>query len=134
LALQHLVHDLEADAFVRFEGRVSDEDLVARYRSAWLVASASSDEGWGMTITEAAACGTPAVVTRIAGHVDVVEHGRSGLLADGPAELASAIEEVLTDPDLRQRLGASALLRARGLTWDRTALEVLQGVAGPRVP
>ena len=35
-----------------------------------------------MTLTEAAACGTPAVATRIAGHADAVRDGRSGLLAD----------------------------------------------------
>ena len=39
-------------------------------------------EGWGMTLTEAAACGTPAVATRIAGHADAVVDGSSGLLAD----------------------------------------------------
>jgi glycosyltransferase involved in cell wall biosynthesis len=133
-SLEQLVHELQADAFVRFDGRISDDDLVARYRSAWLVASASSDEGWGMTITEAAACATPAVATRIAGHVDVIDHGRSGLLADSPDELTAAIEQVLVDPALRERLGAGAHDRARGLTWDRTALEVLQGVAGHRVP
>ena len=36
-----------------------------------------------MTITEAAAAGTPAVVTRIAGHHDAVADGRSGLLVEG---------------------------------------------------
>jgi glycosyltransferase involved in cell wall biosynthesis len=129
-SLEHLVHQLQADAFVRFEGRISDDDLVARYRSAWLVASASSDEGWGMTITEAAACATPSVATRIAGHVDVIDSGRTGLLADGRDELTAAIERVLVDPALRERLGAGAFDRARGLTWDQTALEVLQAVAG----
>ena len=53
---------------VRFAGRVSDDELVDLYRRAWVVASASAREGWGMTLTEAAACGTPAVATRIAGH------------------------------------------------------------------
>ena len=40
-----------------------------------------------MTITEAAACGTPAVATRIAGHADAVVDERTGLLVDDPAEL-----------------------------------------------
>jgi glycosyltransferase involved in cell wall biosynthesis len=123
------VHQLQADAFVRFDGHVSDDDLVERYRSAWLVASASSDEGWGMTITEAAACGTPAVATRIAGHVDVIDADVSGLLADGPDHLERAIERVLTDPERRERLGEAARQRAAGLSWDRTALGVLESVA-----
>lgn len=132
--LERLVHQLQADAYVRFDGHVSDDDLVERYRSAWLVASASSDEGWGMTITEAAACGTPSVATRIAGHVDVVEADQSGLLVDGLAELTDAIERVLTDPALRDRLGGGARERAAGLSWDRTALQVLESVAEQCTP
>ena len=91
------------------DGRASDEELVDLYRQAWTVISASTDEGWGMTITEAAACGTPAVATRIAGHVDVIADGESGLLADTPAELTAALTSVLTDADQRARLGAGAL-------------------------
>ena len=70
-----------------FAGRVDDDGLVDLYRRAWVVASASSHEGWGMTLTEAAACGTPAVATRISGHLDAVEEGVGGLLADDEREL-----------------------------------------------
>ena len=45
------------------------------YRRAWVLASASAREGWGMTVTEAAACGTPAVVSDVAGHADAVVDG-----------------------------------------------------------
>ncbi len=58
----------------------------ASTRRAWVVASSSAREGWGLTLTEAAACGTPAVATRIAGHADAVRDGRSGLLVPGTAE------------------------------------------------
>ena len=61
---------------VRFAGWVSDDELLDLYRRSWLVASASVREGWGMTLTEAAACATPAVATRIAGHTDAVVDGR----------------------------------------------------------
>ena len=57
-----------------------------------------------MTLTEAAACGTPAVATRIAGHVDAVADGRSGLLADDRDELVDALDRVLSRPELRDRL------------------------------
>ena len=60
-----------------------------------------------MTLTEAAACGTPAVATRINGHLDAVLDGRSGLLADGSRDLADKIAAVLGDDELRlRRLGA----------------------------
>ena len=54
-----------------------------------------------MTITEAAACGTPAVATRIAGHSDAVVDERTGLLVDDADELGAAIERVLADDALR---------------------------------
>ena len=132
--LERLVRELDAERTVRFDGHIADDAVVDAYRSAWVVASASSDEGWGMTITEAAACATPAVATRIAGHVDVIEPGATGLLVDTPDELEAALARLLGDPDLRARLGEGARRRAESLTWDRTALEVLRGVAGQLSP
>jgi hypothetical protein len=63
---------------VTLAGKVTDEEIVDLYRRAWVVASASIAEGWGMTLTEAAACGTPAVARRIAGHLDAVYQANAG--------------------------------------------------------
>src|SRR3546814_15682597 len=57
--------ELGLDDAVELRGRVPDEELVELYQRAWVVASASSSEGWGMSLTEAAACGTPAVANHI---------------------------------------------------------------------
>ena len=108
-----------------FAGRVDDEGLIDLYRRAWVVASASSHEGWGMTLTEAAACGTPAVATRISGHLDAVEEGVGGLLADDERELAEQLAAVLADEDLRARLAEGARRRAATLTWEATAYGTL---------
>ncbi len=62
-------------------GRLSHEELVAEYQRAWLVSSASLAEGWGLTLTEAAACGTPAVATDVSGHRSSVIDGVTGVLA-----------------------------------------------------
>jgi glycosyltransferase involved in cell wall biosynthesis len=128
-ALDALVDELDAASFVRFAGRVDDDELVALYRSAWLVASTSVREGWGMTLTEAAACGTPALATRIAGHVDAVAEGRSGLLADDDAELARLLAKLCTDPNLRARLSAGALEHAAQFTWAATATRIMETLA-----
>jgi glycosyltransferase involved in cell wall biosynthesis len=102
-------------------GFVREADLVGWYRQAWVVASASVREGYGLTLTEAAACGTPAVASRIPGHVDAVDDGVSGLLADGVGGLADALVRVLTDADLRDRLGRGALAHAAPFRWERSA-------------
>ncbi len=128
VALQKLIGDLHATEWVRLAGRINDDDLVALYRRAWVVASASVSEGWGMTLTEAAACGTPAVATRIAGHADAVDNGRSGILVDTDAELAASILRLLTDAPLRSLLGEGARAHARSFTWAATAHGAMQAL------
>jgi glycosyltransferase involved in cell wall biosynthesis len=127
--LDDLVHQLDAEDWVTFAGRIDDDALVELYRRAWVVASASSHEGWGMTITEAAACGTPAVATRISGHLDAIDEGTSGLLADDQRQLAAHLVAVLSDGELRERLAEGARRRAARLTWETTAYETLRVLA-----
>ncbi|HMA46945.1 MAG TPA: glycosyltransferase family 4 protein, partial [Frankiaceae bacterium] len=118
-----------ATGWLHLPGRVGDAELLDLYRRAWVLASSSAREGWGMTITEAAACGTPAVATRIAGHSDAVVPGRTGLLVDDPADLTRALSAVLTDPALRHRLTQGALAHAAAFTWERTARVTFQALA-----
>lgn len=127
--LEDRIRAAGADEWVQLRGRVSDDDLVSLYRRAWVVASTSLREGWGMTLTEAAACGTPAVATDIAGHRDAVLDDRSGLLVERVADLARALERVLTDEPLRTRLSRRALARAGDHTWDQAALGTLEALA-----
>ena len=128
-ALEAQVHELGADDWISLPGRIGAAALVDLYRSAWVVASASAHEGWGMTITEAAACGTPSVATRIAGHTDAIVHERTGLLVDDPIEMGSAIERVISDDALRASLSAGALAHATRFTWGATARGTLEVLA-----
>ncbi len=114
-----------AGPWLRLVGAVDESALVDLYRQAWVLASASKKEGWGMTITEAAACATPAVATRIAGHVDAVVHQGTGLLAEGHDQLVAALDRLLRDEPLRARLGCEAHRVARTRTWDEAASKIL---------
>lgn len=111
-------------------GKVDHAGLLDAYRRAWVVASGSVVEGWNMTLTEAGACGTPAVATRIPGHTDAVDDGVTGLLADDVPGLTRAFEQLLGDAGLRARLGAAAVAHAHRFTWDgaaRAFLDLLEG-------
>lgn len=136
--VQSVVDHLGAHDWVELTGHLREDELVDRYQRAWVVSSASAREGWGLSLTEAAACGTPAVATRIAGHRDAVRDGESGLLTDGTADaLAAGLVRVLQDSALRDRLRRGALERASALSWERTALgvmDVLARQAAPRTP
>lgn len=129
-ALESVIDELDGGGWVRLVGRASDDEVVSLYRSAWVVASASAREGWGMTITEAAACGTPAVATRIPGHLDAVDDGVTGVLTDPASEddLAAALVSVLGDADRRAAFGAAALARAGRYTWAATARGALEAL------
>jgi glycosyltransferase involved in cell wall biosynthesis len=128
-ALRQRATDLGISEAVQFRGRVDDEALVSAYRRATVVASASVSEGWGMTLTEAAACGTPAVASDIDGHRDSVQHGTSGLLAADRAGIAAALVEVASNPARRAELAAGATRMATRFDWDRTATEAFRVLA-----
>ncbi len=128
-SLRDLVASLELEDHVSFLGRIDDDELVDLYRRAWVLSSTSIAEGWGMTVTEAAACGTPAVVTDISGHRDSVANGLSGLLSPTSRELTRHLTEVLTDADLRARLAEGARKHAAQFTWDATAANLFVPLA-----
>jgi glycosyltransferase involved in cell wall biosynthesis len=127
--LEALADSLGLDGVVTFAGRVDDAELLEVYRRAWLVLNGSRREGWGMTLTEAGACGTPAVASAISGHVDAVIDGTTGLLAADEPGLADAVRRLLDDPDERRRLGAAAADRAKDLRWDAVAATLLDTLA-----
>ena len=123
--LEAWIRDHDAAGWATLLGHVTRGQLRDEYRRAWVVASASLAEGWGLSLTEGAACGTPAVATDISGHRCSVVDGVTGVLAT-EADLGAALAQVLGDDDLRRRLGDAALARARTLTWDASARGVLQ--------
>lgn len=127
--LEGLVDEVGGHGWITLAGRVSDDELLSLYRRAWVVASSSVREGWNMTLTEAAACGTPAVATRIPGQVDAVADGTGGLLAADDAELVAHLTTILTDDALRARLAAGAVEHARRFTWENTARQILVALA-----
>jgi glycosyltransferase involved in cell wall biosynthesis len=107
-------------------GFVDDATKVRLLREAHVVATASRKEGWGLTVVEAAACGTPAVAFDVPGLRDAIRDGETGVLVPGdhPAALAAALRRVLEDAALRERLAAGAVAWAARFTWERAAAEI----------
>ena len=132
-ALEAQIARAGAGAWIDLPGFVDDDELLELYRSSWLVASSSLREGWGMTVTEAGACGTPAVASRISGHMDAVRDGVSGILFDDTDGMVAALDAVLSDAALRARLGRGALAYSAGFSWEATARQTLAELAGEAV-
>jgi phosphatidylinositol alpha-mannosyltransferase len=91
---------------------VSDSELAALYRRAWIYASPSTYEGFGLPYLEAMACGTPVVATPNPGSREVLDEGRFGrLVAD--SKFGAAMVDLLADADARSELATRGLKRAQ---------------------
>lgn len=125
---------------VELVGHVSEarkHQLLAR---AWVLATPSVMEGWGLCVVEAASHGTPSVAYRSAGGLaESVLDGLTGLLADDDeAAFTAALRRLLTDADLRDAMGRAGALHSRRFTHDASveAFErvLLAAVGAPAPP
>jgi len=123
-ALERLAAEEGLDDAVRFHGFVSEAEKIGLMQRAWANVFPSPKEGWGITVVEAAACGTPSIASDSPGLRDSVRHGETGFLVPhGDVEgLARRMLELAGSPPLVATLGAGARRFAEGLTWERAAV------------
>ncbi len=129
--LQHLAATLGVRERVEFAGFVSDAE-----RDAWLAESrvcvcASRKEGFGLTVIEANAVGTPNVTSDAPGLRDTVRHGETGFLVaeGGAAAFAQRIDSLLGDDALAERMSCAALAWSQRFDWDIAAAEMGRSLA-----
>jgi len=127
---------------VHFVGNVAEDEKVALLQGARVFLHTPVDaadggfEGFGIVYLEAAACGTPSIGTLRSGAEDAILDGVSGLLV--PQDLSAvriALERVLRDDALRERLATGGRAHAANSSWDDNAariLEVYAAVLGAR--
>lgn len=132
--------DLEARAAslgvsdsVRFLGYVDDAQRAELLSRAWVFVMPSrlpprgaGGEGFGIVYLEAAEAGVPVVAGNVAGALDAVDDGRSGLLVDPerPEAVAGALLRLLSDPRERRTMAAHGPEWAARFTWPRMAAQV----------
>ena len=127
LAREQLIAQVERlglqDA-VELPGRVSEQAKADLLGAAWLTVAPSAAEGWGLTIMEANAMGTPAVAYDVPGLRDSVRHGLTGWLVRSGESMADALSDALhevRDPARRVQMGTAAKAWARAFSWDASA-------------
>ncbi len=125
--LEKLVAELGLVECVRFTGAVSHDEKVAYLNQMWVVANPSPKEGWGLTVIEANACGTPVVAANSPGLRDSVVNGQTGLLYPWGCidSLTERIMWVLVDTPFRKRLERGARAWAKRFSWDDSASKTL---------
>ena len=118
-SLTQLIHGLDLDRLVTLEGAVDQDEVVAWYRRATVlalpcrVARDGDRDGIPNVLIEAAACGLPIISTPVSGIPELIEDRQSGLLVppQNPAALARAIKVMVHSLELRERLRANARKR-----------------------
>lgn len=114
-------------------GEVAPEDLPSLYSGAACLAHPAWYEGFGLTVLEAMACGTPVVASDTSSLPEVGGDAVLYAAPDDPAAWRAALQRVLADPGLAADLGRRGLERAGGFTWERAAEQtwaVVESAAG----
>jgi glycosyltransferase involved in cell wall biosynthesis len=121
-----LTRKLDLAQVVVFSGFVSDEELSALYRSAALFCYPTFDEGFGLPVLEAMACGCPVVTSGIPAIREV--GGEVPIYIDPKSiqSIASALREVAENRHSRENMARRGIERARKFSWDRAALDVFK--------
>jgi glycosyltransferase involved in cell wall biosynthesis len=121
-----VIADRGLGAHVRRLSYVDDQHLPALYGAAEMLVFPSLDEGFGFPVVEAMACGTPVLTSNVSSLPEVA--GDAAVLVDPQSveAIASGIQRLASDSELRTTLRAKGLARAEGYRWERTARETLE--------
>ncbi len=127
------VQKLGLEKRVIFTQYIDSEDMCALMSGALAFTFPSLYEGFGMPPLEAMACGTPVLVSDAASLPEVTGNSAVIVRADSTASIADGLERLYTDEDLRRRLSAEGLERAKAFSWERSA-QMLYEVYAELVP
>ena len=117
--LKILTKKLGLEKYIDFRGYVTDDERKRLLGKSWVMVQPSSFEGWGITVTEANASGTPVIASNTAGLKDSVIDGQTGLLVEaGSVGELVRIMVALTEMDgFRERISANAYEFAKKYSW-----------------
>lgn len=125
LPLHEQIRGLGLEKRVILTGFVPDEDLPVLYGNALALVFPSLYEGFGLPVAEAMACGCPVITSNVSSLPEVA--GDAALLVDpeSVAEISAAMQLIVADRTLRERLGRDGIRQASRFSWQRHAAEVL---------
>ncbi len=123
--IKHMVKDLQLARDVKFSGYVIGDELVPIFKNAEFFVLPSLYEGFGTTILEAFATGTPAIVTNAGSAPEIAGDAAKLVNPIDTKEIAQAMIEFANDENIRDDFRQKGLRRAHDFDWKKTAKETL---------
>ncbi len=123
---RHIAKDLGLSKDVVFPGYVIGDELVPLFKEAEIFIMPSLYEGFGMTVLEAFATGTPAIVSRAGSLPEIADEAAYPVNPIDVTEIAQAILKLIEDENLKNSYRSKGLEQAKKFNWQRTAQETLQ--------
>ncbi|EKD64421.1 MAG: hypothetical protein ACD_50C00390G0001, partial [uncultured bacterium] len=108
---------------VIFYGKISDSDKALLLSQAWVVLQPSLLEGWGITVIEANASGTPVIASNVSGLRDSIVNNQTGVLVP-PRNIeafAGAMRDFIMSKKYREEMSKGAYLWSKNFSWDKSA-------------
>lgn len=117
--LRKMVTNLGLDQNVIFTNRVSEKEKIHLLAQCWVCLQPSSFEGWGITVIEANACGTPVIASNTNGLKDSVVDGKTGILVPvkNVSAMSTAMQMLITDKRYLKKLTDNAKSWADNFDW-----------------
>ena len=127
--LERMVSEYSLSSNVIFHGLLPSYQSIAEHmKSASLLVSPSTREGFNMVALEAIVAGTPVVIVDAPNNaaLDFIKHRHTGLVVEmeNPQAIADAITELFENTTLRRRLVENALQAAHRYSWDEIAQDM----------
>ena len=134
LQMARLAGELGLSGHLKLTGFVNDDELRGLYSGARVYACPSLYEGFGFTVLEAMACGTPVVCSVETSLPEVAGDAACYANARDPEEFGAALFRVFTDSPLRAALIAKGAENLKRFCWERAAAQTSSGTNMPVRP
>lgn len=103
---------------IDFKGRVSQDELARLIRESWVNLHFSVTEGWGLSIMESSASGTPTVALKAPGVIDIIKDEYNGFVLDDICEFKDKILYIVNNKSLYKENSRNF---AKDFTWEKTS-------------
>lgn len=121
--IKKLINRYHLSKKVTLEEKLDRDELAGKLKSASVLCHPSEQEGFGLVVIEAAACGVPFVISDLEVLKEITKNGQGGLIfkSGQKYDLAASLEKIIKDKNLEKKLGQQVLELAANYSWSEVA-------------